>query len=231
TCPHIEPYNEIICDIKRILYKSDTIDQCDQCHQQPAQYLDMHMDQHTTVCLDCLQQSSHYPIQLDLKTGDLYCFECSPSPYKLENEWTHRLRQEDSVDDLDRRRKAEQHLYIQELRREEMELKHYLVEKQWGRTWMLFRTREGSPLPTRITNNKLARSNGTLDPNIRLPMDKYRPSPETHGDIVSEKLWTYLVKAYGVQGKAYSEDDIEAPEYARLRVYVDDFKKSIHLYP
>jgi hypothetical protein len=26
-------------------------------------------------------------------------------------------------------------------------------------------------------------------------------------------------------------DDIIAPEYARLRVYVDDFKKSIHLYP
>lgn len=47
--------------------------------------------------------------------------------------------------------------------------------------------------------------NGTLDPNIRLPMDKYRPSPETHGDIVSERLWSYLVKAYGVQGRAYSE--------------------------
>jgi hypothetical protein len=26
-------------------------------------------------------------------------------------------------------------------------------------------------------------------------------------------------------------DDIIAPEYARLRVYVDDFKKSINLYP
>lgn len=64
---------------------------------------------------------------------------------------------------------------------------------------------EGSPLPGKITNNKLARSNGTLDPNIRLPMDKFRPSPETHADIVSERLWSYLVKAYGVQGRAYSE--------------------------
>lgn len=64
---------------------------------------------------------------------------------------------------------------------------------------------EGSPLPTKISNNKLARLNGTLDPNIRLPMDKYRPSPETHGDIISEKLWSYLSKAYGVQGKAYNE--------------------------
>lgn len=36
-------------------------------------------------------------------------------------------------------------------------------------------------------------------------MDKFRPAPETHGDIVSEKLWSYLVKAYGVQGRAYSE--------------------------
>jgi hypothetical protein len=64
---------------------------------------------------------------------------------------------------------------------------------------------EGSPLPGRITNNKLARNNGTLDPNIRLPMDKYRPSPETHADIISVKLWNYLAKAYGVQGKAYNE--------------------------
>jgi len=38
-------------------------------------------------------------------------------------------------------------------------------------------------------------------------MDKYRPSPETHGDIVSEKLWRYLAKAYGVQGRAYSEGE------------------------
>lgn len=112
---------------------------------------------------------------------------------------------------------------------------------------------EGAPLPTKITQSRLARSNGTLDPNIRLPMDKYRPCPETHGDIVSEKLWRYLAKAYGVQGRAYNEgkretvsvdlcewhvnvsspllDDIIAPEYARIRVYVDDYKKSIHLYP
>lgn len=110
---------------------------------------------------------------------------------------------------------------------------------------------EGAPLPAKITQSRLARSNGTLDPNIRLPMDKYRPCPETHGDIVSEKLWRYLAKAYGVQGRAYNEgawhgqcvcgcihvthiirlDDIIAPEYARIRVYVDDYKKSIHLYP
>lgn len=135
------------------------------------------------------------------------------------------LNAPESDQELDLRRKAEHLLYIQELRREEMSLKHYFVEKQWGRLWMLFRTRkiqsgccvldidsfvlgEGSPLPGRVTNNKLARSNGTLDPNIRLPMDKYRPSPETHADIVSVKLWRYLEKAYGVQGKAYNEGKI-----------------------
>ncbi|KAG0169211.1 hypothetical protein DFQ28_011372 [Apophysomyces sp. BC1034] len=141
------------------------------------------------------------------------------------------LKAEEKDGDLDRRRKAEHQLYVQELRREDMSLKHYLVEKQWGRTWMLFRTREGSPLPGRISNQKLARANGTLDPNIRLPMDKYRPSPETHADIVSEKLWSYLEKAYGVQGRAYSEDDIQTPEYTRLRIYMDDFKNSISAYP
>jgi hypothetical protein len=60
-------------------------------------------------------------------------------------------------------------------------------------------------LPGRITNQKLSRSNGTLDPNIRLPMDKYRPSPETHADIVSEKLWSFLSKTYGVQGGSFNE--------------------------
>ena len=49
---------------------------------------------------------------------------------------------EEKEGSLDRRRKAEHQLYVQELRREDMKLKHYLVEKQWGRTWMLFRTRK-----------------------------------------------------------------------------------------
>ena len=60
-------------------------------------------------------------------------------------------------------------------------------------------------MPGKISNQKLARNNGSLDPSIRLPVDKYRPAPETHADIVSEKLWLYLQKAYGVQGKPYSE--------------------------
>lgn len=64
---------------------------------------------------------------------------------------------------------------------------------------------EGTPLPGRITNQKLARSNGSLNPNIRLPVDKFRPAPDTNADIVSEKLWSYLQKAYGLQGRAFSE--------------------------
>jgi hypothetical protein len=36
-------------------------------------------------------------------------------------------------------------------------------------------------------------------------MDKYRPAPETHADIISENLWSYLANAYGVMGHAYSE--------------------------
>ncbi|ORZ20508.1 hypothetical protein BCR42DRAFT_322707 [Absidia repens] len=134
-------------------------------------------------------------------------------------------------ENVDQRRKAEQLLYVQELRQEDMTRKYYLVEKSWGRAWMLFRTREGSPSPGPITNNKLARGNGTLDPNIRIPMDKYRPAPETHADIISENLWTYLEKTYGVLGQAYSEDDIQGPEYTRLRICVNDFKHSVELYP
>ncbi|KAL7318378.1 hypothetical protein PS15m_004604 [Mucor circinelloides] len=245
ACPHFEPLTDFAREVKKILFKSEESYLCDLCSNNPATYLSMHHDDHTGACLSCLSQpldgqQAHFPIQLELVTGDLYCFKCNPGkPRKLDGardgqaiqDTINYIRESESMEDLEKRRKTEQALYVQELRREDMSLKHYLVEKQWGRTWMSFRTREGAPLPTKITQSRLSRSNGTLDPNIRLPMDKYRPSPETHGDIVSEKLWRYLAKAYGVQGRAYSEDDIIAPEYARIRVYVDDYKKSIHLYP
>ncbi|KAF1804400.1 hypothetical protein V8B55DRAFT_1500625 [Mucor lusitanicus] len=251
ACPHFEPLTEFARQVKKILFKSEEAYLCDLCSNHPAAYLSMHPDDHTGACLSCLTtttqqplegqpQQAQYPIQLELVTGDIYCFKCHPGkPRKLDaardgqtiQDTIDYIRESESMEDLEKRRKTEQALYVQELRREDMSLKHYLVEKQWGRTWMSFRTREGAPLPTKITQSRLARSNGTLDPNIRLPMDKYRPCPETHGDIVSEKLWRYLAKAYGVQGRAYNEDDIIAPEYARIRVYVDDYKKSIHLYP
>lgn len=79
----------------------------------------------------------------------MYCFECKQdhSPLKLINSEkvdsiVEYITAPVSSDDLDKRRKAEHQLYVQELRREDMSLKHYLVEKQWGRTWMLFRTRK-----------------------------------------------------------------------------------------
>ncbi|KAG1466546.1 hypothetical protein G6F46_000974 [Rhizopus delemar] len=246
-CPHWLDYPEgtaaLLLEIKKILYKSQTQNPslCHLCQTQPATFLNMHPACHSEACRGCLDKfvddEEHYSIQLELDTGKLYCFKCEDNQaHRIDetekgSEILKILNAPSSEQELDLRRKAEHLLYIQELRREEMSLKHYFVEKQWSRMWMLFRTREGSPLPGRITNSKLARNSGTLDPNIRLPMDKYRPSPETHADIISVKLWNYLAKAYGVQGKAYNEDDIVAPEYARLRVYVDDFKKSINLYP
>lgn len=42
----------------------------------------------------------------------------------------------------DQRRRSEQLLYVQELRQEDMTRKYYLLEKSWGRAWMLFRTRK-----------------------------------------------------------------------------------------
>lgn len=78
-----------------------------------------------------------------------------------------------------------------------------MKEKRVNHTGMVLG--EGSSLPGKISNQKLARSNGSLNPGIRLPNDKYRPAPETSADIISEHLWSYLSKAYGVQGRAYSE--------------------------
>lgn len=55
------------------------------------------------------------------------------------NDYMNKLEMEQS---LDRRRKAEHMLYIQELRREDMSIRHYLLEKNWARSWMMFRTRK-----------------------------------------------------------------------------------------
>lgn len=75
----------------------------------------------------------------------MYCFKC-PRLLEASDDKVQRMVEyitaPASSDDLDKRRKAEHQLYVQELRREDMSLKHYLVEKQWGRTWMLFRTRK-----------------------------------------------------------------------------------------
>lgn len=78
----------------------------------------------------------------------MYCFKCDANhPRKVNDSEKVKniveyIQAPPSSDDLDKRRKAEHQLYVQELRREDMSLKHYLVEKQWGRTWMLFRTRK-----------------------------------------------------------------------------------------
>ena len=55
------------------------------------------------------------------------------------HEYMRELNKEQSVD---RRRKAEHMLYIQELRREDMSIRHFLLEKNWARSWMMFRTRK-----------------------------------------------------------------------------------------
>ncbi|KAI8070918.1 hypothetical protein BC940DRAFT_294752 [Gongronella butleri] len=136
-----------------------------------------------------------------------------------------------SADDIAERRKIEHFRYIQELRLEDMSLTHYLIEKTWSRNWMMFRTRDGVAPPGPITNYKLARNNGQLDPELRLPFDKYRPAPETHADIISEQLWTFLVDTYGLEGRAYTEDELVGPEYARLRECVNEYKRSIQRYP
>ncbi|KAI8142569.1 hypothetical protein BJV82DRAFT_145728 [Fennellomyces sp. T-0311] len=244
-CGHLSRVPDDVNETKRVIYRASlqTTFRCDVCHSEDAVFLTMNPFSESQVCRTCVKtrtDEEQFPIQLEIATCSLWCMdECSR---KLGDDGANVNEQfkvktvlgnlkEEREGALDRRRKAEHQLYVQELRREDMKLKHYLVEKNWGRTWMLFRTREGSPLPGRVTNQKLARSNGSLDPSIRLPMDKYRPSPETHADIISEKLWNYLQKAYGVQGRPYSEDDLQYPEYARLRAYIDDFKTSILAYP
>ncbi|KAI7857226.1 hypothetical protein BDC45DRAFT_436072 [Circinella umbellata] len=240
-CRHLSRVQDEPSETKRVIYrvaKQQPTMKCDFCHSEEAVYLTMNPFSESQACRSCVKVKTTeepFPVQLEVATGNLWCLDDSYEESNLNEQYKVNMvlnnLKEEKEGSLDRRRKAEHQLYVQELRREDMKLKHYLVEKQWGRTWMLFRTREGSPLPTKISNHKLARSNGSLDPSIRLPVDKYRPAPETHADIVSEKLFLYLQKAYGVQGRSYSEDDLQYPEYARLRGYIDDFKTSILAYP
>ncbi|KAI9311299.1 hypothetical protein BX666DRAFT_1833301, partial [Dichotomocladium elegans] len=231
-------------EIKRVLYRAarnGEIPKCDVCQSEDAPYLDMTPNSDTHACRSCVSNpEQNLSIVMEWATGAFWCLKCKEVMHKLGGENANpnedykvrtTLEYMDAEESLDERRKAEHQLYVQELRREDMNIKHYLIEKNWARSWMMFRTREGSPLPGRITNQKLARQNGTLNPNIRLPVDKYRPAPETHADIISEKLWKYLYKIYGVSGKIYSEDDVQYPEYTRLKAYIDHFKSSILAYP
>ncbi|KAI7886345.1 hypothetical protein K492DRAFT_203418 [Lichtheimia hyalospora FSU 10163] len=239
-CCHLSRLPEEPSETKRVLYRQfqEHSFPCDLCHQQTADYLNLSLESNAMACRSCLiERNDTFPVQLEYSTSKLWCFQCkrelgeegvNQNESFRAHEYMRELNKEQSVD---RRRKAEHMLYIQELRRQDMSIRHFLLEKNWARTWMMFRTREGSILPGKISNQKLARSNGSLNPGIRLPNDKYRPAPETSADIISENLWSYLSKAYGVQGRAYSEDDMQYPEYARLRAYIDDFKKSILAYP
>lgn len=53
-------------------------------------------------------------------------------------------------------------------------------------------------------------------------MDKYRPAPETHADIISENLWSYLANAYGVMGHAYSEGKRDSMDRSvKLTLFMD----------
>ncbi|KAJ8659577.1 hypothetical protein O0I10_004554 [Lichtheimia ornata] len=239
-CCHLSRLPDEPSETKRVLYRKfkEHSFPCDFCHHQTADYLNLSVESNVMACRSCLiERDDTFPVQLENSTSKLWCFQCkrelggdgvNKNEVYRANGYMEKLDMEPS---LDRRRKAEHMLYIQELRREDMSIRHFLLEKNWARAWMMFRTREGSSLPGKISNQKLARSNGSLNPGIRLPNDKYRPAPETSADIISEHLWSYLSKAYGVQGRAYSEDDMQYPEYARLRAYIDDFKKSILAYP
>lgn len=111
-CPHHLDYPEatsaLIIEIKRVLYKSyqQNPSLCDICQTQNAIYLNMHPGCHSEgiviitliqgvnslvqniACRTCLDNfvddEEHYPIQLELDTGNLYCFQCTQGqPYKV----------------------------------------------------------------------------------------------------------------------------------------------------
>lgn len=115
ACPHFEPLTEFARQVKKILFKSEEAYLCDLCSNHPAAYLSMHPDDHTggsiscqvcimdtyffcVACLSCLTtttqqplegqpQQAQYPIQLELVTGDIYCFKCHPGKPRKVSEW------------------------------------------------------------------------------------------------------------------------------------------------
>lgn len=104
-CPHLTELPDLINEVKRIIYRSGHSSVCDLCSTKEGTFLNMHIDNHNEgkkqflivvyhhdintnnkACLSCLNQSiedeDHFPIQLELETGDLYCFKCG-NPHKV----------------------------------------------------------------------------------------------------------------------------------------------------
>ncbi|ORX60454.1 hypothetical protein DM01DRAFT_1404719 [Hesseltinella vesiculosa] len=260
-CPHLGSLPETFPQDKQHPQRHATCDLCQQpsVTYLSLTSLDKQMCQACVSKLkDNQQLQGTCSVMYNMDGQNLYCFECSRAVGKENSDMNEREKAKQLLDQLQpptnglansplpkpttkaaptddpqdvQRRKAEHIRYIQELRLEDMAIKHYLVEKNWSRNWMMFRTREGTPPPGPIANYRLAKNNGQLDPELRVPYDKYRPAPETHADIISERLWTFLVDTYGLEGRAYSEDMLVGPDYARLRECVNEYKRSIERYP
>ncbi|CAO3627472.1 unnamed protein product [Cunninghamella blakesleeana] len=97
---------------------------------------------------------------------------------------------------------------------------YYLIERVWLCSWFL-RLCDGRIGVGPINNRPLATSDkdDTLNP-------KAKPKGNFSGGfgVCSPKLWHYLVETYGLEGKAYTSDDIKGPEYDELRQAIVDWR-------
>lgn len=124
---------------------------------------------------------------------------------------------------LERKRQCmiERQLYQEEADRASVLLSkpcYYLIDRTWLCSWFL-RLCDGKIGSGPVTNKGLEDEQGRLNPDAR-------PRGAFSGgfSIVTPHLWEYLVKTYGLSGKAHCSTDIQGPEYVGLRQAIENWK-------
>lgn len=84
----------------------------------------------------------------------------------------------------------------------------YIIEKEWYMTWLEFITGKSNDMPGPLENQKLLRSDNTLNPELSLGQNF---------EIVPELLKRYIEKFYGISGPFIPIDDLQwSPEYCKI---------------
>ncbi|CAO3645983.1 unnamed protein product [Mucor hiemalis] len=96
----------------------------------------------------------------------------------------------------------------------------YFVERLWLLTWFL-RLCDGKIGVGPIANDALEdpENEGKLN-HVSRPRGNFKGG----FSIVDPFLWDYLVKTYGLAGRAYTSDDVVGPEYCELNASIENWR-------
>ncbi|CAO3620529.1 unnamed protein product [Cunninghamella echinulata] len=241
-CPHIgcvrgkqlDPYIKRYQQVLNWLPKNLNCGTCGSNQAEQGLCLYIWKDNVRLRCRDCAYrfhtaEPNRHGILLRMNVLQMYCFTCSrllgetrgdPSEAHYVNLLLEALTR-DSELGQEAMRQKQQCMYERKLHKEQTDQAYildskphyFLIERVWLCSWFL-RLCDGKIGVGPINNRPLATSptDDTLNP-------KARPRGNFSGGfgIVTPTLWEYLVKTYGLEGRAYTSDDIKGPAYYELR--------------